>query len=347
MAEYKQAELIKIDLFDLLEHNIRETKLKLKELTFTTFDRILKETREIITETKTELFEMQQKELLHFNIGVNKKMKLIQEKVIQLDQIIKEPVFENLYPLYGGDYQDTKDDMTDNGYNPAYPIFTWERSPGEYVLWEGHRRVHIGEKLGMTEFPAKIFLFESFEETLEAALKTIRGRSNKEDYNIYHAVCNLYEERSPGQRSGYGPESQRLAKLMGTNKQKITYSIALMKKGKADEIQTIIDGGKINNAYNEMKKRIEGPAGIGRDQPIQNNKTGHGHADASEPAGESDTTGIGRDQPIQQDQIMSEECTITVKFEAGEMVDVNQFKINSENYPIAKEKLADILGMYK
>lgn len=67
MDNYKKEELIKPDYVDLLDHNAKELKRILKELTTSTFNQHLSEAKNIVTEVKGILVSAQQPELPFIN----------------------------------------------------------------------------------------------------------------------------------------------------------------------------------------------------------------------------------------------------------------------------------------
>ena len=166
--------------------------------------------------------------------------------------------FRQLFNMEPEVIERIRKDMTENGYDPSFPVLL-AMVPGlDPFLLDGHMRMESAGLAGIDLIPFESKPFSSLEEALDYAIHIQRDRRNLSDAEIYKQILLIDKVRPRGQGGQDGTKGKSAAitaAKIGTSTRKVESVRQIQKTASPQQIQAIKSGERtINSILTEVKQ---------------------------------------------------------------------------------------------
>jgi ParB family chromosome partitioning protein len=173
--------------------------------------------------------------------------------LIPLADLHEEPPFNDLFMITREVFENVKDDMLVNGYDPARPVVVWK---GKGIIVDGHTRLKAARELvkeGHKQFgriPVIELPFKDDEAALDYAIHAQTEQRNLDDADIFRLVekLNKLSENWGGvrQKARFGQPNldsrKPIADVIGISKNKVSDCRKILRKAQPDVIEAVRNG---------------------------------------------------------------------------------------------------------
>ena len=189
-------------------------------------------------------------------------------KIIDISDIVIDPVFSREFDIEDNVLNRIKLSMQKDGYDKSQPVVVWEHE-GKVILVEGHTRLRSVIELGKKTIFAVNKSFKNREEAYMYVKNRQIDRRNLKDKDLFKYLMNQKNESNPDEK---GRIDEVQAKKLNISTSKVTHAKYVMKYA-SDEDKDLIDKGKktFNKTYQEIKEKRKDNEGKNESKPNENN----------------------------------------------------------------------------
>jgi hypothetical protein len=109
-------------------------------------------------------------------------------KPFRIDDIVIDAKISSVFKVSDKMRSEIMKKINAEGYDKSQPIVLWETEDGKYILVDGHTRLAAAKALGLTEIPAVIMDFATFDEAILYTFERQMVRRNLTQGEIVTAV---------------------------------------------------------------------------------------------------------------------------------------------------------------